>query len=48
MTTLQHIERAARRRRSGNPLVEDLRLAQGQEIGRTIEATRIPVSEMAA
>ena len=47
MTTLQSIERVARRLRSAEAQVEDLRLALEQEIARAIEMTSIPVSEMA-
>ncbi len=47
MATLQSIERAARRLRSAEAQVEDLRLALQQEIGRAIETTSIPIGEMA-
>ncbi len=47
MSTLQSIERAARRLRSAEAQVKDLRVALEQEIGRAIETTCIPISEMA-
>lgn len=47
MTTLKNIERAARRLRSAEALVGDLRLALKQEIELAIDTTDIPTHEIA-
>ena len=47
MTTLRSIERAARRLRSAEAQVADLRVALEQEIWRAIDMTSVPISEMA-
>lgn len=47
MTTLKNIERAARRLRSAEALVQDLRLALKQEIELAIDTADIPIHELA-